>query len=80
MDEVFHSPQMAVRNMFPLAGGFPVTGPQVKFSETPGAVGSPAPGLGEHTMEALEELLGLPPEELASLAADGVISVGQGWR
>ena len=80
MDEVFHSPQMAVRNMFPLAGGFPVTGPPVKFSETPGAVGSPAPGLGEHTMEALQELLGLPPEELASLAADGVISVGQGWR
>ena len=74
MDEVFASPQLKVREMFPLAGSFPVTGPPIKFSETPGSVRAPAPGLGEHTRQALETLLGLTAHDLDGLAARGVIS------
>lgn len=81
IDEVFASPQMAARGMFPIlphptAGLFPVTGPPVKLSETPGHVKSPAPRLGEHTRAVLNELLGLGAAEMEKLEATGVIPRG----
>ena len=72
-DEVAADPQTSERGMFPVAGGFPVTGPPVKFSATPGSVRRAAPKLGEHTREILEELLGLDGSELNRLDAAGVI-------
>ena len=79
IDEVFASPQMAARGMFPklehaTAGMFPVTGPPVKLSETPGSVTSAAPRLGEHTRAVLAELLDLDAGEVEKLAAEGIIS------
>jgi crotonobetainyl-CoA:carnitine CoA-transferase CaiB-like acyl-CoA transferase len=78
LDEVFRDAQAQARGMFPLiehtaAGRFPVTGLPVKFSATPGSVARGAPLLGEHTREALENLLGLSSDELDRLAADSVI-------
>src|SRR6185312_1587650 len=57
LDEVFASPQAAAREMFPVIDGFRVTGAPVKLSSTPGRVRRRAPKLGEHTREALAELL-----------------------
>jgi CoA:oxalate CoA-transferase len=59
--------------MFPEVGGFPITGPPIKFSETPGSAGSKAPKLGEHTREVLSKLLGVNEDGIESLAAAGVI-------
>jgi formyl-CoA transferase len=44
-----------------------------KLSETPGAVRWPGPALGEHTDAVLSETLGLTPEKIAALRAEGVI-------
>lgn len=57
--EVASDPQSAERGMFPVVDGHRVTGPPLKFSQTPGAVGAGAPAPGEHTEEVLEELLGM---------------------
>jgi CoA:oxalate CoA-transferase len=77
IDEVFASPQLAARGMFPVpehptAGLFPVTGPPVKLSETPGAVKSAAPRLGEHPRAVLHDLLRLDAAQVERLAAGGV--------
>jgi CoA:oxalate CoA-transferase len=74
IEEVANSPQAAVREMFPTVEGFRVTGPPVKFSETPGGVNRRAPRLGEHTREVLKELLDLDDAALDKLAATGVIA------
>lgn len=73
LDEVMNDPQTAVREMFPMVGASRVTGPPVKLSETPGSVPCRAPKLGEHTREALSELLGLDNAALDRLAAVGAI-------
>ena len=44
-----------------------------KLSETPGAVRSPAPGLGEHNDEVYRGLLGLSEERYAALKAARVV-------
>jgi crotonobetainyl-CoA:carnitine CoA-transferase CaiB-like acyl-CoA transferase len=76
--DVVNHPQTAVRAMFPeldhaTAGAHRVTGTPIKLSVTPGSPGTPAPRLGEHTAEALADLLGLEPAALEALAANGVV-------
>jgi crotonobetainyl-CoA:carnitine CoA-transferase CaiB-like acyl-CoA transferase len=71
--EVVADPQSTARNMFPTVENTRVTGPPVKLSATPGFVPRRAPGLGEHTRDALVELLGLDAAALERLAADRVI-------
>jgi crotonobetainyl-CoA:carnitine CoA-transferase CaiB-like acyl-CoA transferase len=76
--EVVEDPQSEVRRMFPTldhptAGRHRVTGAPVKLSETPGALGAPAPLLGQHTACALKELLGLGDTALDALAARRVV-------
>jgi crotonobetainyl-CoA:carnitine CoA-transferase CaiB-like acyl-CoA transferase len=77
-EDVVEHPQTAVREMFPTlhhpaAGPHRVTGTPVKLSDTPGSPGLPAPLLGQHTREVLEELLGLSADALDSLVAGGVV-------
>jgi crotonobetainyl-CoA:carnitine CoA-transferase CaiB-like acyl-CoA transferase len=50
------------------AGGIPV-----RLSDTPGAVHRPPPLFGEHTAEVLHDWLGLTPDDVARLAADGAL-------
>jgi crotonobetainyl-CoA:carnitine CoA-transferase CaiB-like acyl-CoA transferase len=45
-----------------------------RLSETPGRLRSPAPALGEHTLEILDAL-GLDPAAIDGLAQDGVIGL-----
>jgi crotonobetainyl-CoA:carnitine CoA-transferase CaiB-like acyl-CoA transferase len=76
--EVAGDPQSAVREMFPTidhrtAGTHSVTGTPVKLSDTPGRPGLPAPHLGEHSREALRDLLGLDESTLDGLAERGVM-------
>jgi crotonobetainyl-CoA:carnitine CoA-transferase CaiB-like acyl-CoA transferase len=72
-DEVASDPQTADREMFPMVDGINVTGPPVKFSATPGSIPRRAPHLGEHTREALAELLGYDAAVLDRLQSSGAI-------
>ena len=57
----------------PILGNEPVYGQPIRLSETPGSVRSPAPTLGQHTREVLEELLAMRPDEIDALAAEDVL-------
>jgi crotonobetainyl-CoA:carnitine CoA-transferase CaiB-like acyl-CoA transferase len=77
-EEVVEHPQSAVRHMFPemdhpAVGRHRVTGTPVKLSETPGAPGEPAPLLGQHTRDVLQELLGLDRAAFDSLAERAIV-------
>ncbi len=77
INEVMTDPQVLHREMVvnlehPRAGRITVNGVPVKLSETPGAVRTPPPVLGEHTDEVLGGL-GVRPDELAALRAEGVL-------
>lgn len=79
LSEVATDPQAEARGMFPTqvhpkAGEIRVTGLPVKFSGSPGRIGTAAPLHGEHTYASLQELLGLTPSELSDLTAKGVIA------
>jgi len=77
-DEVVEHPQAAFREMFPwmehpTAGRHRVTGSPVKMSKTPGTPSTTAPLVGQHTTEALSQLLGLTTGKIERLIADGII-------
>jgi crotonobetainyl-CoA:carnitine CoA-transferase CaiB-like acyl-CoA transferase len=75
--EIFEDPQYLHRKSIvtkdsrigPLA--VPATVP--RLSATPGDIRWLGPGLGQHTEDVLSEVLGLTPEEIAALRAEGVI-------
>ena len=50
-----------------------MVGPPVRMSDTPGAVRSPAPLLGEHTDDVLRTRLGLDDDQIARLRVERVI-------
>ncbi|MCX7201574.1 MAG: CaiB/BaiF CoA-transferase family protein [Burkholderiales bacterium] len=79
--QVVDHPQVKARGSLmemnhPRSGPVMMAGPPVRLSRTPGSVRTPAPGLGEHTAEALHDLLGIPAEEVARLAKAGVVVTG----
>jgi len=78
LGQVVMHPQVDARGVLvesthPVAGPIRMVGPPVRLSETPGAVRSPAPLLGEHTDRVLRERLGLSEEEIARLHEAGAI-------
>jgi len=78
LGQVVMHPQVDARGVLvesthPVAGPIRMVGPPVRLSETPGAVRSPAPLLGEHTDRVLRERLGLSDEEIARLHEAGAI-------
>lgn len=78
LDAVVQHPQVAARHALadcehPVAGRIKMVGPAVRMSDTPGAVRSPAPLLGEHTDEVLKTKLGLRDAEISELRRNKVI-------
>ena len=76
--DLFADPQVIDRKMrvevaHPLAEALPMVANPVKFSATPVDSYRPPPLLGEHTTEVLGEVLGMSPEEIASLRQEGAI-------
>ena len=81
IQQVVDHPQVAARESLltmdhPRSGKVMMAGVPVRLSRTPGSVRTPAPALGEHTAEALHELLGISAEEVARLAKAGVVVAG----
>jgi crotonobetainyl-CoA:carnitine CoA-transferase CaiB-like acyl-CoA transferase len=54
-----------------VAGTVKVVGPAVRWSETPARIDRPAPLVGQHTREVLEEF-GRSPSDIDGLIAAGV--------
>jgi crotonobetainyl-CoA:carnitine CoA-transferase CaiB-like acyl-CoA transferase len=78
LKEVFADPQLIARAMIaelqhPKAGTLNVLGTPLKLSDTPGAVRTAPPTLGEHTESVLTQDLGLTSSEVARLRAKGVV-------
>ena len=77
ISEVYADPQVLAREMVvetthPTAGPVRNIGIPVKLSETPGAVRSPAPTLGQHTDEVLAEF-GFSDTEISRLKECGAV-------
>ncbi|OFW13638.1 MAG: formyl-CoA transferase [Acidobacteria bacterium RIFCSPLOWO2_12_FULL_66_10] len=78
LQEVFDDPQLGAREMIAriehaTAGQLRVLGVPVKLSDTPGAVRTPPPTLGEHTDAVLAHDVGLEAETIAGLRRQNVI-------
>jgi len=65
--------EMVTEVVHPKIGPMKVTGIPVKLSDTPGAVETPPPLLGQHTDEVLREWVGLRPQDIAGLRSGRVI-------
>lgn len=78
VDRAVAHPQIQHRGMVveiphPTIGSLPLVGPPYIFSETPAAVRTHPPLLGEHTDLVLQERLGYTAEQIAELRAEGVV-------
>jgi benzylsuccinate CoA-transferase BbsF subunit len=75
-DRVERDPQLKARGMYPelvhpLLGRRKVQSVPFKHSKTPAVVHRPAPLIGQHTRQVMEELLGLSLDEIRAGYADG---------
>jgi crotonobetainyl-CoA:carnitine CoA-transferase CaiB-like acyl-CoA transferase len=78
ISEVLQDEQLRAREMVTAvehaaAGAVNVLGVPIKLSETPGAVRTAPPALGQHTDAILRDDLGLSDDEIAQLRARGAI-------
>jgi crotonobetainyl-CoA:carnitine CoA-transferase CaiB-like acyl-CoA transferase len=77
-DLVTLDPQLTARSFYPtqhhpLVGDVQVEGVVAHLSDTPPSLRSPAPLLGEHTDELLEEVLGLDHQQIRQLRDQGAL-------
>jgi CoA:oxalate CoA-transferase len=75
--EVFECRHAAARQKFvevqdPILGPVKLVGPAIKMSKSPSPPTRSAPRLGEHTDELLHDLLGMSPDRVAELRAQGI--------
>lgn len=78
LQQVFEDPQVRHRGLkLSLPHGAGVQAPGVanpiRYSATPIVYGNAAPRLGEHTLEVLQESLGMTPQAIEQLRGQGVI-------
>ena len=76
--EICEHPQIKAREMVvdvphPTLGSVKVSGVPIKLSDTPGAVSTAPPLLGQHTAEILKGLLGYSLKEVEELRKAGVV-------
>ncbi|MFZ5967563.1 MAG: CaiB/BaiF CoA transferase family protein [Bacillota bacterium] len=79
VDKVLEDPQVLARQMIteiehPVAGKLKMPGVPIKMSETQGSVRRPAPLLGQHTEEILQQMLGMSSEEIETLKKENVLA------
>lgn len=72
-DPQFIARQSIVETPHPVFGSVRMQNVFPRLSETPGEVRWPGPALGEHTETVLAARLGLAPQALSELRADGII-------
>jgi formyl-CoA transferase len=77
-DELFADPQIDAREMIAMVehatiGSMKALGVPVKLSDTPGAIRTPPPTLGQHTDAVLQHDLGLSADAIATLRREQVI-------
>ena len=77
--QVAEDPQVNHREMFvqldhPTLGPVRFTGNPMKLSRTPSGPTRLPPDLGEHSIELLEQMLGLDEAQTAELLAEGVVA------
>ncbi len=77
-EDVFNDPHVRARGMImaiedPDFGTFEFARSVPHLSEAPELPARPAPGLGQHTREILEGLLGYTPDNVDDLVAEGVV-------
>ena len=77
--EQIQANQILAEYEHPIAGTTRQPRPAARFDKTPAMIRRHAPGLGEHSVEVLEEL-GYEAAEIAKLQADGVIGVDASRR
>jgi len=73
-DPHIHHRKMLVDIDQPHVGKMRIVGSPIRLSETPGEVYAPAPLLGQHSDEILEEILGYKKEEIEILKGENVIN------
>ena len=78
-EDAANDPQLAHRNHFlrlphPLHGQTIVEAPRYQLSDTPAAPAMPAPQVGQHTTQILQEILGYSDARITDLAAAGALS------
>ncbi|NVM30953.1 MAG: CoA transferase [Candidatus Helarchaeota archaeon] len=79
IEEVHDIPQLEARGMYIRNFEFEdvekatIPAPVLKFSETPGAVVTKGPALGEHNKEIYQDLLGISSEKFEQLRKKGII-------
>lgn len=83
VEQVVQDPQVAQRGMIRQvthrrAGTIPIADSPVRLSRSDTGIKGPPPDFGEHTVETLVSLLGLSPDEVAGLAARGIIATEGG--
>jgi crotonobetainyl-CoA:carnitine CoA-transferase CaiB-like acyl-CoA transferase len=76
--EIFEDSHVAARKLLidvddPILGSVRLVGPVAKMSSSPEPLAGPAPLLGQHNREVLEEVLGYTEEQVGHLKARGVI-------
>jgi benzylsuccinate CoA-transferase BbsF subunit len=79
MDELLEDPQLAHREHFRRLehvhlGELAFETYGIRLAESPPVIETPGPNLGEHTEAVLARLLGYAPDEIARLAAKGVLA------
>jgi len=77
IEQVVHDPHVKARDMFvdvdhPKAGRMTITGSQLKLSETPATIRTPAPALGQDNATVYSEWLRLSADEIAAYTSEGV--------
>jgi crotonobetainyl-CoA:carnitine CoA-transferase CaiB-like acyl-CoA transferase len=66
--------EMVVETDHPVLGKIPIVNRPIKFPGDPQPIPTAPPVLGQHTDEILRDVLGLTPEQIASLRAAGAVA------
>src|SRR5690606_10191405 len=72
--------QMQQEVVHPVRGRTPIVANPLRFSETPVQYLKAPPLLAEHTLEVLQEMLQLTPQEVSELASRKVVEIADGEK